>query len=119
MLLTHLTLFAYLENDEDVYKVIASIGAIALFLLNCGSLYVSSRRKGVQKLLKPRCSTFGMVLTIGVLWVAGLASVGFGVLVWPARERLASARTVVAGSVMLSIQCMWLDAIYWVVNFGW
>lgn len=59
------------------------------------------------------------VAIVAVLWTAGLASVGFGVLVWPARERLSSARIVLLGSFMLSIQCTWWDAIYWVLNFAW
>jgi hypothetical protein len=64
-------------------------------------------------------SFLGAVAVIAVLWTAGLASVGFGVLVWPSRERLAGAKAVLAGSVMLSIQCTWWDAIYWVASFGW
>lgn len=74
MLLVHLTLFAYLENDEEIYKIIASIGAVALFLFNCGSLYVTSRRKGVaDKLKKPGCSTLGLVLVVLVyMAVVGL-----------------------------------------------
>ena len=44
--------------------------------------------------------------------------VGFAVFVWPARDRLKGAKLVVAGSVMLSIQCTWWDALYWVMNFG-
>jgi hypothetical protein len=31
---------------------------------------------------------------------------------------LPGAKMAVAGSVMLSIQCTWWDAIYWVMNFG-
>jgi len=48
-----------------------------------------------------------------------LASVGFGVLVWSSRERLQGARLALAGCVMLSIQCTWWDAVYWVASFGW
>ena len=59
------------------------------------------------------------VAIVAVLWTAGLAAVGFGVLVWPARERLSGARIVLLGSFMLSIQCTWWDAIYWVLNFAW
>ena len=47
-----------------------------------------------------------------------LFAVGFGVLAWPARERLGGANLAVVGSLMLAIQCMWWDAIYWVLNFG-
>ena len=100
-------------GDDDGRGVQRLFGLYAAFLI-ASLVWIDLTRLCIES-----PSTFGMVLTIGVLWVAGLASVGFGVLVWPARERLASARTVVAGSVMLSIQCMWWDAIYWVVNFGW
>ena len=59
------------------------------------------------------------VAIVAVLWTAGLAAVGFGVLVWPARERLSGANIVLLGSFMLSIQCTWWDAVYWVLNFAW
>ena len=100
-------------RDDDGRGVQRLFGLYAAFLI-ASLVWIDLTRLYIES-----PSNFGMLLTIGVLWVAGLASVGFGVLVWPARERLASARTVVAGSVMLSIQCMWWDAIYWVVNFGW
>jgi hypothetical protein len=64
-------------------------------------------------------SDVGAVTVVVVLWVAGLASVGFGVLVWPSRDRLVGARWALAGCVMLSIQCTWWDAVYWVASFGW
>jgi hypothetical protein len=63
-------------------------------------------------------STLGAGLIVAVLWIAGAASVGFGVLTWSSRDRLPGAKMAVAGSVMLSIQCTWWDAIYWVMNFG-
>jgi hypothetical protein len=63
-------------------------------------------------------SAIKAIAIVAVLATAGLASVGFGVLAWPARERLGGANRAVVGSVMLSIQCMWWDAIYWVLNFG-
>jgi hypothetical protein len=63
-------------------------------------------------------STIKAIAIVVALATAGLASVGFGVLVWPARERLSGANLAVAGSLMLSIQCTWWDAIYWVLNFG-
>lgn len=63
-------------------------------------------------------SLLSATLVIGVLWTAGLASVGFGVLVWPSRQRLPAAKVALAGCVMLSIQCTWWDATYWVTHFG-
>ena len=59
------------------------------------------------------------VVTIGLLVTAGIASVGFGVLAWSSRESLPHANRVVIGSVMLSIQCTFWDAIYWVLMFPW
>ena len=64
-------------------------------------------------------STPGAVAIVAVLWTAGLASVGFGVLVWSSRKRLEGSTIALAGCVMLSIQCTWWDAIYWVLNFAW
>ena len=64
-------------------------------------------------------SMVAAVAIIAVLWTAGLASLAFGLLVWPSRERLPGARFALAGCVMLSIQCTWWDALYWVANFGW
>ena len=64
-------------------------------------------------------STLVAIAIVAVLWTAGLASLAFGALVWPARDRLPGAWIALAGCVMLSIQCTWWDAVYWVANFGW
>ena len=84
----------------------------AAFLL-CSLVWIDLTRMYIEG-----PSTAGMVAIVAVLWTAGAASVGFAVLVWPARERLEGATLAVAGSVMLSIQCTWWDALYWVMNFG-
>ena len=84
----------------------------AAFLL-CSLVWIDLTRMYIEG-----PSTAGMVAIVAVLWTAGAASVGFAVLVWPARERLKGANVAVAGSVMLSIQCTWWDALYWVMNFG-
>ncbi|HJM54926.1 MAG TPA: hypothetical protein QGI72_01625 [Poseidonia sp.] len=64
--------------------------------------------------------SFGLAaLTIGILAMVGLASVGFGMLAWSSRQTLPNGNRVVIGSVMLSIQCTFWDAIYWVMMFPW
>ena len=84
----------------------------AAFLL-CSLVWIDLTRMYIES-----PSSLGMIAIVAVLWTAGLASVGFGVLAWPARKRLPGATLAVAGSVMLSIQCTWWDAVYWVANFG-
>ena len=93
-------------------------GVRRLFVLYAAFLLCSVVWIDLTRIYIESPSSLGMVAIVAVLWTAGLASVGFGVLAWPARERLPGARWVVLGSVMLSIQCTWWDAIYWVANFG-
>ena len=64
-------------------------------------------------------SFFTAAIVIGILAIAGIASVGFGVLAWSSRGRLENANRVMIGSVMLSIQCTFWDAIYWTLMFPW
>lgn len=94
-------------------------GVQRLFILYAAFLLASLVWIDLTRLYLESPSFLGAVAVIAVLWTAGLASVGFGVLVWSSRERLAGAKAVLAGSVMLSIQCTWWDAIYWVASFGW
>ena len=49
-------------------------------------------------------STLVAIATGAGIWTAGLASLAFGALVWPARDRLPGAWIALAGCVMLSIQ---------------
>ena len=84
----------------------------AAFLL-CSLVWIDLTRMYIEG-----PSTAGMVAIVAVLWTAGIASLGFGVLVWPSRDRLKGSNIVLAGCLMLSIQCTWWDAIYWVANFG-
>lgn len=58
-------------------------------------------------------------ITIGLLAIAGISSLGFGVLAWSSRQTLPNGNRVIIGSVLLSIQCTFWDAIYWVLMFPW
>lgn len=123
LLMWHRFFFAWREED------VASLqwpgrepdgrGVQRLFAIYAAFLLASMVWIDLTRLYIEAPSTLGMLAVIGVLWTAGAASVGFGVLVWSARERLDGARVALAGCVMLSIQCTWWDAIYWVFNFGW
>lgn len=59
------------------------------------------------------------IIVIILLSITGIAAVGFGVLGWSSRQRLTNGNRIVIGSVMLSIQCTFWDAIYWTLNFPW
>lgn len=99
-------------SPEDGRGVQRLMRLHAAFLL-CSLVWIDLTRMYIEG-----PSTAGMVAIMAVLWTTGAASVGYAVLVWPARERLEGARLALAGSVMLSIQCTWWDALYWVINFG-
>ena len=99
-------------SSEDRKGVQRLMMLYAAFLL-CSLVWIDLTRMYIEA-----PSTAGMVAIVAVLWTAGAASVGFAVLVWPARERLEGAKFAIAGSIMLSIQCTWWDALYWVMNFG-
>ena len=99
-------------SSDDGQGVQRLMVLYAAFLL-CSLVWIDLTRMYIEG-----PSMFGMVAIVAVLWTAGAASVGFAVLVWSARDRLEGAKLVVAGSVMLSIQCTWWDALYWVMNFG-
>ena len=99
------------ENDGQ--------GVRRLFVLYAAFLLTSMVWIDLTRLYIQGPSTLGAVAIVAVLWTAGLAAVGFGVLVWPSRDRLQGSKIALAGCVMLSIQCTWWDAIYWVMNFAW
>ena len=94
-------------------------GVRRLFILYAAFLLTSMLWIDLTRTYILSPSTLGAVVVVVVLWIAGLASVGFGVLVWPSRHRLKGANIALAGCLMLSIQCTGWDAIYWVMNFGW
>ena len=94
-------------------------GLQRLFILYAAFLLTSLVWIDLTRIYIEGPSTLGAVAIVVVLWTAGLASVGFGLLIWPARERLSGSNIALLGSVMLSIQCTWWDAIYWVFNFAW
>ncbi|MCH1616370.1 MAG: hypothetical protein L7R83_02530 [Candidatus Poseidonia sp.] len=94
-------------------------GVKRLFVLYAAFLLTSAVWIDLTRIYIEGPSTLVAVAIVAVLWTAGLAAVGFGVLVWPSRERLSGSKTALLGSVMLSIQCTWWDATYWVLNFAW
>ena len=99
------------END--------GLGVQRLFALYAAFLLTSLVWIDLTRLYIEGPSALGAVAIVAVLWTAGLAAVGFGVLVWSSRERLPGSNIALVGALMLSIQCTWWDAIYWVANFAW
>tara|TARA_B100000900_G_scaffold415541_1_gene445885 strand:+ start:1521 stop:2063 length:543 start_codon:yes stop_codon:yes gene_type:complete len=114
--------FAWTEDEVASLhwpgKVSDGKGVQRLFLLYAAFLLTSLVWIDLTRMYIQGPSTINAIAIVAVLATAGLASVGFGVLAWPARERLAGAKIAIAGSAMLAIQCMWWDAVYWVLNFG-
>ena len=123
LLMWHRFFFAWSEDDvaslhwpwrgDDGKGVQRLTGLYAAFLLT-SLVWIDLTRMYIEA-----PTTLGAAAVVVVLWIAGVASVGFGVLVWSSRERLEGARLALAGCVMLSIQCTWWDAVYWVASFGW
>jgi len=59
-------------------------------------------------------------LVIGVLTLASIGNIMFGLLAYSAyQDGVEGAGTMLLGSVMLSIQCIFLDGILWNVKFPW
>tara|TARA_X000001036_G_C20316384_1_gene658580 strand:+ start:72 stop:623 length:552 start_codon:yes stop_codon:yes gene_type:complete len=59
-------------------------------------------------------------LVIGILTLASIGNIMFGLLAYSAYEDgVEGASTMLLGSVMLSIQCIFLDGILWNVKFPW
>ena len=59
-------------------------------------------------------------LVIGVLTLASIGNIMFGLLAYSAyQDGVEGARTMLLGSVMLSIHCIFLDGILWTVNYPW
>ena len=83
----------------------------AAFLL-CSLVWIDLTRMYIEEIT----STLGMVAIVAVLWTA-VRLRRFCRARLAGRDRL-KGKLVVAGSVMLSIQCTWWDALYWVMNFG-
>jgi hypothetical protein len=123
LLMWHRFFFAWSEADvaslhwpwssDDGRGVHRLAGLYAAFLI-ASLLWIDLTRSYIES-----PSALGAFVVIAVLWVAGLASLGFGVLVWSSRDRLVGARWALVGCVMLSIQCTGWDAVYWVASFGW
>ncbi len=60
------------------------------------------------------------ILVIGVLTLAAIGNIMFGLLAYSAyQDGVEGAGTMLVGSIMLSIQCIFLDAILWNVKFPW
>ena len=123
LMMFHRFFFAWSEDEVASlhwpWKENDGKGVQRLFALYAAFLLTSLIWIDLTRIYIEGPSMLVAVAIVAVLWTAGLASVGFGVLVWPARERLHDANGVMFGSFMLSIQCMWWDAIYWVLNFAW
>ena len=59
-------------------------------------------------------------LVIGILTLASIGNIMFGLLAYSAyQDGVEGAGTMLLGSVMLSIQCIFLDGILWNVKFPW
>ena len=59
-------------------------------------------------------------LVIGILTLASIGNIMFGLLAYSAYEDgVEGSGTMLLGSVMLSIQCIFLDGILWNVKFPW
>jgi len=59
-------------------------------------------------------------LVIGVLTLASIGNIMFGLLAYSAyQDDLEGAKLMLAGSIMLSIQCVFLDGILWNVKYPW
>ena len=123
MLMWHRFFFAWSEDDVASlhwpWSEADGRGVQRLFGLYAAFLIASLLWIDLTRLYIEGPSTLGALVVIGVLWTAGLASLGFGALVWSSQERLVGGRWALAGCAMLSIQCTWWDAVYWVANFGW
>ena len=122
LMMFHRFFFAWTEDEVASLhwpgKASDGKGVQRLFLLYAAFLLTSLVWIDLTRMYIEGPSAIKATAIVVALATAGLASVGFGVLAWPARERLGGANLAVAGSLMLSIQCMWWDAIYWVLKFG-
>ena len=59
-------------------------------------------------------------LVIGVLTLASIGNIMFGLLAYSAyQDGVEGAGTMLLGSVMLSIQCIFFDGILWNVKYPW
>ena len=123
LMMFHRFFFAWSEEEVASlhwpWKEDDGNGLQRLFILYAAFLLTSLIWIDLTRIYIEGPSMLVAVAIVAVLWTAGLASVGFGVLVWPARDRLSGSSIALLGSVMLSIQCTWWDALYWVFNFAW
>lgn len=123
LLMWHRFFFAWSEADVSTlhwpWQSPDGNGVQRLFVVWTVFLLASMIWIDATRLYIENPSTVRQVVVIVVLWAAGLASIGFAVLVWPQRAELPGASLAMAGSVMLAIQCLWWDAVYWVARFGW
>ena len=59
-------------------------------------------------------------LVIGILTLASIGNIMFGLLAYSAyQDGVEGAGTMLLGSVMLSIQCIFFDGILWNVKYPW
>ncbi len=59
-------------------------------------------------------------LVIGILIIVSIGNIMFGLLAYSAyQDGVEGSKTMIAGSIMLSIQCIFFDAILWNVKFPW
>ena len=123
LLMWHRFFFAWSEEDvarlHYPWQEEDGKGIQRLMILYAAFLLTSLVWIDLTRIYIEQPGTLQAVLVVAVLWTAGLASMGFGLLAWATRDELQGSRAVLAGSIMLSIQCTWWDAIYWVWHFAW
>lgn len=123
LLMWHRFYFAWDQADVASlhwpWQVADGRGVERLLTVSCVFLIASMVWIDATRLYIESPSALRQAMVIIVLWAAGLASIGFAVLTWSQRGVLPGANVAIVGSVMLAIQCLWWDAIYWVARFGW
>ncbi len=95
-------------------------GANRLFLTYCVFMIPSMFWLGSTQFHIDTDYSWTPILVIGILVLAAIGNIMFGLIAYSAYlDDLEGAKTMLAGSIMLSIQCILLDAILWNVKYPW